>query len=233
MNKNQRMTLLDARVLVAKMVIKSGIPGLKGRRWNLYPKYAFKQVMAEAKGSSWGIQYFSFEQAWGANASLEVEFKNDHTMVGGKKHPCSKPHVSINWSSTGRGIAEARVAIVLYSALVDLGCLIDVHVSGFDIESLDEACKREHKEDQAKQEAKFQIERDALKNGHLLDPDDPQGVVLSLFRDLKDAQCEGTTGKGEQCKSKGKVGVWSKEQQRFIFACHRHLLQVQSDVLAP
>lgn len=225
MGKNQ-ITLLDARILVAKMVIKSGIPGLKARRYDLYPKYAFKQVMAEAKGSSFGTQYFSFEQAWGANATLEVEFKDDHTMLGGKKHPCSKPTVSFNWGSTGRDISEARVAINLYSAIVDLGCLIDTHVSGLDIETSEVAHLRQQKEYMAKSTAKLEAERDALEIGYVLDPAKPKGVSRLLWLSLKDSTCAGTTSKGAQCKGKSKLGVWSKKLNKFIPVCRRHVDQV-------
>lgn len=222
------LTLLEARERVAKIVLRAQIPGLKGHRWDMSPKTATQQTLLEARSGIWGHLYFNYEQAWGLGACLSCEFKDEKRAVPGgiqkqKYAQCSVLHVKVSWSSTGRSLSEARAAVVLYSQVVDLACMVEAHMNGLVIQSSSAAYDIERAKRKAKRDKELASERETYVAGFGVEYHNaPKEVSTELWEHLMGEQCGGETGKGDQCKAKSRVAVFVIASKRFVPRCMRH-----------
>jgi len=231
-SKYEKKTLIEARKLVARLVLNARIPGLKGHCWDIMPKMAARQVWHEAERSIYGCQYFSYEQAWAINATLTVEFTDGHRTISGKKVPTSVCHCKVNWSSTGRSLVEARAVVKLYSDLIDLGALIETHLNGLLIETTQEEfaryCEKQkeerkvelaeiRKEDRWKTGYTVEFTRKALKANKV-----PVEFYPEYEHKCGQVFCGGMTRANDPCVVKAKVLVWNEGLGRFLPRCNRH-----------
>ena len=231
------MTLEEAKVAVAKLVLRTGIPGLKGHRRNLFPPGLNRSIMQDAKGGHWGMQSFCWEQSWGVGCDLRMGWKDGEKTYQGKKRKVSLLTCEVSWSSTGRNLRDARASIVLYGQVTDLACLIESHIEGLLIESAGAHYDRQHKVDvkRAKSEMKIGdlvplkwVKGRKLKDGSLTPGRyDTDGVMWDLRPEVINnvegqVCCAANLAGGKMCSAKAKTLAWVSPAVGFVVRCNRH-----------
>ena len=231
------MTLEEAKVAVAKLVLRTGIPGLKGHRRNLFPPGLNRSIMQDAKGGHWGMQSFCWEQSWGVGCDLRMGWKDGTKTYHGKKRKVSLLTCEVSWSSTGRNLRDARAAVVLYGQVTDLACLIESHMEGLLIESASAHYDRQHKVDIKKIKdgmtpgdkitLKWVKGRKLSDGGRAPGRYDTDGIPYDLRPEIinnVEAQttCACNLKGGKICSAKAKVLVWSTRAVGFRVRCNRH-----------
>jgi hypothetical protein len=112
------LTIEEGLARAAKLVLEAKIPGLKyGEERRL------EDVVAGAGGGFDGVS-IHWERAWGVEATLNFNLREE------KGSDAKVFGTEVSWSSTHRGVAQARAAVVLYGQVVDLAALLEAVLGG-------------------------------------------------------------------------------------------------------
>jgi len=220
---------IDARREVAELVIHSRILGLlpsyhRGLLDDEVREHHYSKLRQDAELSYFGgVQYFNWEQSWGVSCSLQVDWKTVTKRKDGKDVKITVPECKVSWSSTGRDIASARAAILLYSAVTDLAIIIETHFRDRDIEDKDLEYARRSKEREEQRAAEVEAYKSGLEDGATFNWDDENDdVPLELEHGLGECRAHRSKDSGEQCGAATKTLRWSVKHQTFLARCGRH-----------
>lgn len=217
-------TIDEAIQEIAKAVVRANIPGfVSSYHVGLYNPRVSRQVIRESK-DRFSCHSFSWSQAWGVNCNLRFSFDEVTKRKGGALVKRSEVVAAISWGSTGRDALSARAAVMLYSAVVDLATLVEVHFRDRDIESEDQAHKRWQNIWDEKQAIKVATFKKELKPGQKFNflnlPG--SGVPGELWEHLGTCDAKASKKSSMRCGAKTKFISWSSEFESFVARCGSH-----------
>ncbi len=91
---------LDALKSLDTTIVAASVPGMRTR-----------DPGRMGHDSHFGTSTYAWDRGWAVSCDLTVDLNN--------------AVVSVSWSAMSRTPAEARAAVVLYSAVADLACLLE------------------------------------------------------------------------------------------------------------
>jgi len=122
-----KTTITELRQLITSIVARHPIYGARDTAADLEQKLSHFIPYRDCVGSF----YLRWDQGWALGCTLNLTFR---AREGHDKRFYTQTIPEVSWSSSGRSLAQATAATVLYTQVIQLAALIEAATDGVELE---------------------------------------------------------------------------------------------------